>query len=32
MKKSIGYISYTHGLDGKVKLVPMINIDESNLL
>ena len=28
MKKSIGYISYTHGLDGKVKLVPMINIDE----
>ena len=25
MKKAIGYISYTHGLDGKVKVVPMIN-------
>ncbi|GEM_PF-5917891 len=24
MKKPIGYISYTHGLDGKVKIVPMI--------
>ena len=28
MKKTIGYISYTHGLDGKVKIVPMVsNID-----
>ena len=28
MIKPIGYISYTHGLDGKVKIVPMIsNID-----
>lgn len=24
MKKPIGYISYTHGLDGKVKIVPMV--------
>ena len=24
MEKSIGYISYTHGLDGKVKVVPMV--------
>lgn len=24
MKKTIGYISYTHGLDGKVKIVPMV--------
>jgi len=24
MKKAIGYISYTHGLDGKVKIVPMV--------
>ena len=28
MKKAIGYISYTHGLDGKVKVVPMINPEE----
>lgn len=28
MKKAIGYISYTHGLDGKVKVVPMINPQE----
>jgi len=28
MKKSIGYISYTHGLDGKVKIVPMVSIEE----
>ena len=28
MKKAIGYISYTHGLDGKVKIVPMINPEE----
>ena len=28
MKKPIGYISYTHGLDGKVKIVPMIEPDE----
>ena len=28
MKKAIGYISYTHGLDGKVKVVPMINSEE----
>ena len=25
MKKPIGYISYTHGLDGKVKIVPMVS-------
>ena len=24
MKRPIGYISYTHGLDGKVKIVPMV--------
>ncbi len=24
MKKAIGYISYTHGLDGKVKIVPLV--------
>ena len=24
IKKPIGYISYTHGLDGKVKIVPMV--------
>ena len=28
MKKTIGYISYSHGLDGKVKVVPMINPEE----
>ena len=28
MKKAIGYISYTHGLDGKIKVVPMINPEE----
>ena len=28
MKKPFGYISYTHGLDGKVKIVPMIEPDE----
>ena len=28
VKKSIGYISYTHGLDGKVKIVPMVPCDE----
>ena len=28
MKKAIGYISYNHGLDGKVKVVPMINPEE----
>ena len=25
MKKPIGYISYSHGLDGKVKIVPMVS-------
>ena len=25
MKKPIGYISYTHGLDGKVKIVPLVS-------
>ena len=28
MKKTIGYISYTHGLDGKVKIVPMVSKNE----
>ena len=28
VKKPIGYISYTHGLDGKVKIVPMVPCDE----
>ena len=28
VKKPIGYISYTHGLDGKVKIVPMVPYDE----
>lgn len=28
MKKPIGYISYTHGLDGKVKIVPMVSQNE----
>ena len=28
MKKPIGYISYTHGLDGKVKVVPMVSNEE----
>ena len=28
MQKPIGYISYTHGLDGKVKVVPMVASDE----
>ena len=27
MEKAIGYISYTHGLDGKVKVVPMVKND-----
>lgn len=28
MPKPIGYISYTHGLDGKVKVVPMVVKEE----
>ena len=28
MKKAIGYISYPHGLDGKVKVVPMVPKNE----
>lgn len=28
MKKAIGYISYSHGLDGKVKIVPMIDNEQ----
>lgn len=28
MKKAVGYISHTHGLAGKVKVVPMINPEE----
>ena len=25
MRKAIGYLSYTHGLDGKIKVVPMVS-------
>ncbi len=28
MKRAIGYISYSHGLDGKVKIVPMVDIEQ----
>ena len=28
MKKAIGYISYTHGLDGKIKIVPAVSREE----
>ena len=28
MQKPIGYVSYTHGLDGKVKVVPMVAKEE----
>ena len=28
MKKAIGYISYTHGLDGKVKVLPLVSKSE----
>ncbi len=28
MKRPVGYISYTHGLDGKVKIVPLVPIGD----
>lgn len=28
MKKAVGYISYSHGLDGKVKIVPMVDNEQ----